>query len=373
MLLTTVDREQLQRASEVMLRPFDHVTAAEYLKCVSREIRPLLGAFAAICGARDPDGTVTVDSNEWTPEVTRDFARWKLKDEGTERALTLGVEVVSMRRVIGDDWAAYDADPMVRQWYKPNSVHDAAAYLIHWPEDDALVLIEWHGATFGTPRFGEEGEWILSLLLPSLKAGTRLLYALGLERHSLAAEMDALGVAVCVCTRDGWIAHRSDGVRRLLADDRNGSIVLDTVPIVARATASSATKSAGDATLLPASSVHRMVDTPFARYRLSGGLATHAMHFGLSDVLVMVSRLPVAAPTDAVRARFRLSSREMEVAELLARGARNDAMARTLGLSPHTVRRHTERVLAKLGVASRAEVAALLHGVATSVGEIVRG
>ena len=102
MLLTTVDREQLQRASEVMLRPFDHVTAAEYLKCVSREIRPLLGAFAAICGARDPDGTVTVDSNEWTPEITRDFARWKLKDEGTERALTLGVEVVSMRRVIGD-------------------------------------------------------------------------------------------------------------------------------------------------------------------------------------------------------------------------------------------------------------------------------
>ena len=364
MFFTTADREQLQRASETMLRPFDHATAADYLKRVSGEIRPLLGAFAAICGTRDADGTVIVDSDDYLPEITREFAQWKLKDEGTERALGIGSEVISMRRMIGDDFAAYEADPMVREWYKPNGALDAVAYLIHWPEDDALVTIEWHASTFGTPRFGEEGEWILSMLLPSLKAGTRLLYTLGHERHSLAAEMDDLGVAVCVCERDGRIAHLADGLRRLLAEDGNGNAVLEMVPLVARAVASAAATPAGEMTLLPASSVHRIVDTSFARYRLSAALATHAMHFGLSDVIVSVSRLPVVLPSKSVAVRFQLSPREIEVAELLARGARNDAMALALQLSPHTVRRHTERVLSKLGATNRAEVAALLHGVA---------
>ncbi len=363
MLLTAADREQLRRASESMLRPFDHASAPEYLKHVAKEIRPLLGSFAAICGARDSAGEITLESDDWSPEITRAFANWKLKDQGTERAIVLGSEVISMRRMIGDDFAGYEADPMVRAWYKPNGVHDAVAYLIHWPEDDSLVTIEWHCATFGTPRFGEEGEWILSMLLPSLKAGTRLLYTLGHERHSLAAEMDDLGVPVCVCARDGRIAHLSDGLRRLLAEDGMGGTVLEIVPLVARAVASTAATPAVDMTLLPASSVHRVVDTPFARYWLSAGLATHAMHFGLSDIIVTVSRLPVALPSKSVAARFQLSPREIEVAELLARGARNEAIALALRLSPHTVRRHTERVLSKLGVASRAEVAALLHGV----------
>ena len=264
MLLTTADREQLRRASESMLRPFDHATAPEYLKRVAQEIRPLLGAFAAICGARDSGGAIAVDSDDWSPEITRAFGNWKLKDQGTERAIGLGSEVISMRRMIGDDFAAYEADSMVREWYKPNGVYDAVAYLIHWPEDDSLVTIEWHGATFGTPRFGDEGEWILSMLLPSLKAGTRLLYTLGHERHSLAAEMDSLGVAVCVCARDGRIAHLADGLRRLLAEDCNSAAILEMVPLVARAVASTANP-AGDMTLLPASSVHRIVDTPLAR------------------------------------------------------------------------------------------------------------
>jgi len=49
-------------------------------------------------------------------------------------------------------------------------------------------------------------------------------------------------------------------------------------------------------------------------------------------------------------------------AQHLARGMRNDAIASALGLSPHTIRRHTEIVLAKLGVTSRAEAAVLMRG-----------
>jgi DNA-binding CsgD family transcriptional regulator len=55
---------------------------------------------------------------------------------------------------------------------------------------------------------------------------------------------------------------------------------------------------------------------------------------------------------------FGLTPRQWDVARLLARGISNADIAATLGISPHTARRHTERVLRKLEVNSRAQVAA---------------
>lgn len=362
MFLSPTDRHQLNRASETMLRPFEHAMPIDYLKAIAAEVRPLLGAFAAVSGARGPDGTVSIDSDDWPPDTVAEFARWKLRDAGTERAISAGLEFSSMRRMVGGDWDGYAQDPMVRAWYKPNGVHDAAAYLLHWPEDDALVTVEWQGATFGTPRLGEEGEWILSMLLPSLKAGTRLLYSLGRHRNRLAADMDALGVAMWVCERRGRVLHQSTEVGRILAEDPESSQVLEAVPMVARGVVGSGPVVSSE--VVPSTGVHRMIQTRVARYRLSAALATHDMHFGVADVLVTLARVPdrLVQPQvgDVAQA---MSPREQEVAALLARGARNAVIAATLGISPHTVRRHTERVLAKLGVASRAEVAARLNGI----------
>jgi DNA-binding NarL/FixJ family response regulator len=60
--------------------------------------------------------------------------------------------------------------------------------------------------------------------------------------------------------------------------------------------------------------------------------------------------------------RFRLTAREVEVALLLAQGRSNVAIAKTLGISTHTARHHTQRVLGKLKVHSRAEAGAKLRG-----------
>ncbi|HET7469590.1 MAG TPA: LuxR C-terminal-related transcriptional regulator [Gemmatimonadales bacterium] len=72
-------------------------------------------------------------------------------------------------------------------------------------------------------------------------------------------------------------------------------------------------------------------------------------------------------PPAAVPAALRLQDedgmtpREVEVALLLATGLSNNALARQLGISPHTARHHTQRVLGKLGVHSRAEAGARLR------------
>jgi hypothetical protein len=58
MELTPADAQQLVRASEVMLRPFEHPSPLRYLVAVSEELLTLTGAFAAMCGTRDPEGRV---------------------------------------------------------------------------------------------------------------------------------------------------------------------------------------------------------------------------------------------------------------------------------------------------------------------------
>ncbi|HEX3274900.1 MAG TPA: helix-turn-helix transcriptional regulator [Gemmatimonadales bacterium] len=71
---------------------------------------------------------------------------------------------------------------------------------------------------------------------------------------------------------------------------------------------------------------------------------------------------PVVPPTreERLRGEYGMTPREVEVAELLALGLSNVGVAGRLRISPHTARHHTQRVLAKLGVHSRAEAAAKL-------------
>jgi DNA-binding NarL/FixJ family response regulator len=59
-----------------------------------------------------------------------------------------------------------------------------------------------------------------------------------------------------------------------------------------------------------------------------------------------------------------LSSRELEVLHLIARGMENAEVAAALGISPRTAKNHVSSILAKLGVPSRVQAAiyAVRHG-----------
>ncbi|HWK25834.1 MAG TPA: helix-turn-helix transcriptional regulator [Solirubrobacter sp.] len=71
-----------------------------------------------------------------------------------------------------------------------------------------------------------------------------------------------------------------------------------------------------------------------------------------------------SAGTADVPARGRgLTARELEVARLAAAGATNAEISRALFVSVGTVKTHLTRVFSKLGLRSRTELAAYLHGV----------
>jgi HD-GYP domain-containing protein (c-di-GMP phosphodiesterase class II) len=69
-----------------------------------------------------------------------------------------------------------------------------------------------------------------------------------------------------------------------------------------------------------------------------------------------------------------LTTREVEILRLLARGLLNKEIARRLGVSPKTVGNHVQHIYAKIGVSSRAAAGlfATEHGLLT-VGEVVSG
>jgi DNA-binding response OmpR family regulator len=87
-------------------------------------------------------------------------------------------------------------------------------------------------------------------------------------------------------------------------------------------------------------------------------------------VLLRRASKPAAAPADRpaalsdeqLRERFGLTARQVAVARLLGEGCSNVEIAKRLSVSYYTARNHTEQVLAKLGIASRAAVGAVLFG-----------
>jgi non-specific serine/threonine protein kinase len=56
-----------------------------------------------------------------------------------------------------------------------------------------------------------------------------------------------------------------------------------------------------------------------------------------------------------------LGAREREIAALIAAGLTNRQIATQLGISPRTADTHVSHILRKLGLSSRAEIAAALH------------
>ncbi|GAA2102827.1 hypothetical protein GCM10009801_77140 [Streptomyces albiaxialis] len=70
-----------------------------------------------------------------------------------------------------------------------------------------------------------------------------------------------------------------------------------------------------------------------------------------------------AAPADLavlVAEAYGLTARELEITQLVARGIATAGIAKTLVISPHTVRDHLKALFAKMGVSSRGELVARL-------------
>ena len=105
------------------------------------------------------------------------------------------------------------------------------------------------------------------------------------------------------------------------------------------------------------------VETAADRYRLRATPLEEEISGLNRATVVTLERLTVRLPgVKSIMQKFGLTTSEASVARLLSQGYSNSRVAAKIGISPHTAHHHTENVLLKLGVHSRAEVAVKILG-----------
>jgi DNA-binding NarL/FixJ family response regulator len=130
-------------------------------------------------------------------------------------------------------------------------------------------------------------------------------------------------------------------------------------------------------TLKPAAaSADRLLDllSTFSVLRNNGQALIDQIRGSLNEMRALRARirktqvtLPEASPNGGGHGQLQLgleyglTSRESQVAILLIEGRSNIEIAKQLKISPHTARHHTQRILAKVGVHSRAAAGARLR------------
>jgi DNA-binding CsgD family transcriptional regulator len=115
------------------------------------------------------------------------------------------------------------------------------------------------------------------------------------------------------------------------------------------------------------------VDTALVRQRAAAALRAMLVQVerGVIDATTTENGLSLMLEHDNVRCvlivsrqgpRHALSPRELQIAQLVADGATNRAIASSLDISLWTVSTHMRRIFAKLDVCSRAEMVAQFFG-----------
>jgi DNA-binding CsgD family transcriptional regulator len=183
------------------------------------------------------------------------------------------------------------------------------------------------------------------------------------HRTALTRALDSLTEGLLVCTLAGRVVHQTPALRRLFdADPEAPRLQRELLRVGRLVGALGQARARKQAAPPPSGPACYEVRTVAARYRLHGSILGGGLLGPEPVVLAVLERLTAVPTTDAeLRGRFGLSPREVQVARLAAAGKSNPEIARLLGVSLHTVRHQMERVIAKLGLTRRGEIAAKLR------------
>ena len=245
-----------------------------------------------------------------------------------------------------------EASSLFQEALAPHGLRHALGIAVPLPDGREFSVAAYYERA-DAPGFSDETLADLSLLVPAFDAGVRAYLRYGPEatarRAGFTAAVDALASAVLVLDEDGAEVHWNGALVALLDPETEDGRLLAHVRRWVRHLG------AGPAGPRPEAGV----EGAFGRYRVGGVRLDDGPDGVGAIVTVDLDGLPLPGPR-ALRQRFGLTRREAEVARLLAEGLPDRAIADGLSIAHATARRHTERVLRKLGVSSRAAVASCL-------------
>jgi DNA-binding CsgD family transcriptional regulator len=248
----------------------------------------------------------------------------------------------------------FSTSPFVRTVMAPAGMRDLAGLTVLRRDGGGVARI---AVGFRRPggAGGERALTLLRLVRPVFEAGAALADRFARSADTLLVGFDLAGEGALLLRRDGKRLHQNAAMTRLLAEEPERAVV-EASALRGGAVALGVAHRRGAVEPGHLEAFAATVCTRRARYTIRSGVMPSGGLLPDGCVLVVVRRGSLAPDTAEVARRLRLPRRVAEVAVLLAQRATNGEVAAALGISPHTARRHTERVLARLGVPSRTGV-----------------
>jgi DNA-binding CsgD family transcriptional regulator len=285
------------------------------------------------------------------------WTEWAVRDPALPFMETARLTAYSRRyryRVAGEYWTArYKRSAIHREFYRKHRLADAAGLFLRCGPVTAHLHVETGQLTDDED---DRARRLITVVEPALRAALQTLGSTQESSRSPFAVLDALAEPIGVIAPTGRWLHRSRAFNDLLAilpEPRRTEVVAE---LERRAVQFLDDLAGLQATHTPSKS-----PVPLWTIDVLSASATAidlSTQSGRSCLVRLQARSGV---TLGQTAAMGLSRRERDVAILLAEGLANKRIAERLAISEHTVRRHSERIFRKLGVANRGSVASALR------------
>ena len=184
------------------------------------------------------------------------------------------------------------------------------------------------------------------------------------DQQRLVDVLDGVPVGLAFYDVRGELRHRNRVLCSMLEQQRDHPAVEQEIERLIGEVCSEIALCQGSNRIILSIAEHA-IRLPQKRYRVRVGYTPMHLFGPEGSVIVSVDdEREKEVADDVLERRFDLTRQEIRVARLLVDGCNNAEVARRLHISPHTARRHTEKILDKLGVSSRAKVAPLFRRLA---------
>ena len=373
--LSAPDRALLHEALRLMGSPLQYRSVAEWRAAVLRTLLSMFGADAG--GFVLPfEGEEAATLLGRPPELLHDFLEHQSRAVLIDAWRARDFEASNLEMLTGGDRSIYTKSEIYDLVWRPHRIEDTIKIAVDLTEDAPIVapgrrfapggqpirgMLTLYADSPGRERFGKAGLDLMRILQPMLRSAVQTWNELAARRSSLTSLIDESSDGLALYDADNRMLHSNRALDRMVVDDRGAEALLDATTRLARSFAG---------VMHRGSSRPEEFEGAFERVVESGGRrwvlrATRADSVFGRDAITLVRVRPQVTPimSEAQLARrFGLTRREAEVAALLGAGASNKEIVSRLGVTEFTARRHTENVLRKLQIDSRAKVAGKLRG-----------
>lgn len=354
--LSDRDLSALTAAMTVMLTPFCYADGEQWRTAVCSGLASPLHAVGKSFALAMPNEPFIAGPPDVVSALQAlvPVPSWML--EAIARRRQRGLKVAGFSEIY--DVEAVKRTPFYNDVVIPNRLLAPVELAVDFP---GLPLPAVLGFMFESERTGARelprNKQMLRLLVPAFVAGVGTYIRFSSQKAALASVLDSISIGATIVDVDGNVVDENQAMKTLMAVDPERNSVRAAVRQVSLGVANIVARGKSPDWARQAEVLE--VRTASTRYRIKATFAWGGFLHNRDAVLALTEAITARSLNpEQLESQFGLTRREIETAQLIVRGYSNRQIATALGVSTNTARRHSEHVLSKLDVHSRAAVAA---------------